>query len=368
MRILQQDNIGSHYRAAIYRLMDKELECDFCFGDKWDDIKKLDYSQLSHKVMEVHNKQLGHSFYYQVGVPALINASYDAYILLGETRCLSTWLFLFRSLFHPKKKVYFWTHGVLRKVGLGKRLLHKFFYSFGDGVFVYNERSTRLLAEEGIPERKLHTIYNSLDYDAQLPIRKSLTPSRLYQEHFGNENRNIVFIGRLTTVKRFDLLIDAVALLKQRGEQVNVTFVGDGVERQNMENRVDELGIREQLWFYGACYDERKNAELIYNADVCVSPGNIGLTAMHVLMFGCPAITNDDFDHQMPEFEAIREGKSGAFFHAGSSDSLAETLHQWFAEHTNDREAVRHACYSEIDNKWNPHNQIRIIKEVINIK
>lgn len=34
MKILQQDNIGSHYRAAIYQLMDKELDCDFCFGDE----------------------------------------------------------------------------------------------------------------------------------------------------------------------------------------------------------------------------------------------------------------------------------------------------------------------------------------------
>ncbi len=365
MKILLQDNIGSHYRAAIYGLLDKELGCDFCFGDKVDDIKKMDYSLLSHKVIEVHNKPVGRGFYYQVGVPALIKEDYDTYIFIGETRCLSTWLFLFKSVFYPKKRIYFWTHGVLGKAWLPKRLLHKFFYSFCDGVFVYNERSTYLLAEEGIPARKLHTIYNSLDYDTQFPIRRALNPSRLYQVHFNNENKNIVFIGRLTKVKRLDLLIDAVAQLKQRGEFVNVTFVGDGVARQNMERRVDELGIREQFWFYGASYDEWKNAEMIFNADVCVSPGNIGLTAMHVLMFGCPAITNDDFDHQMPEFEAIRDGKSGAFFSAGDSTSLADTLHIWFATHTDDREEVRQACYAEIDTKWNPHNQIRIFKEVL---
>lgn len=365
MKILQQDNIGSHYRAAIYRLMDSEIGCEFCFGDKVDDIKKMDYSQLSHKVIEVHNEYIGRGFYYQRGVPSLINADYDVYIFIGETRCLSTWLFLFKSLFYSKKKIYFWTHGVLGKAGLGKRLLHRFFYSFCDGVFVYNERSTKLLADEGIPAKKLHTIYNSLDYDTQLQIRQSLKPSRLYQEHFRNENKNVVFIGRLTTVKRFDLLIDAIAELKMRGELLNVTFVGDGVERQNMENRFDELGIREQVWFYGASYDEQKNAEMIFNADVCVSPGNIGLTAMHVLMFGCPAITNDDFDHQMPEFEAIQDGKSGAFFKAGDSKSLADTLQVWFTNHTDDREAIRQVCYAEIDNKWNPHNQIRIFKEVL---
>lgn len=365
MKLLQQDNIGSHYRAAIYQLMDKELGCDFCFGDKVDDIKKMDYSRLTHKVIEVENKKLPLGFYYQKGITKLLRKDYDNYIFLGEVRCLSTWAFLIKSVLYPKKRIYLWSHGVLGKAGALKRLSHRILYSFCDGAFIYNERSTRLLAEEGIPEKKLHTIYNSLDYDAQLPIRKSLKPSRLYQEHFGNENKNIVFIGRLTTVKRFDLLIDAVALLKQRGEYVNVTFVGDGVERQNMEKRVDELGIREQVWFYGACYDELKNAELIYNADVCVSPGNIGLTAMHVLMFGCPAITNDDFDHQMPEFEAIQEGKSGAFFKAGDRNSLAECISRWLSERSDDREKVRQDCYEAIDTKWNPHNQIRILKEVL---
>lgn len=34
-------------------------------------------------------------------------------------------------------------------------------------------------------------------------------------------------------------------------------------------------------------------------------------------------------------------------------------------EHANDREAVRRDCYHEIDTKWNPHNQMRIFKQVL---
>ena len=367
MRILQQDNIGAHYRSAIYQLMDRDLDCDFCFGDKVGDIKKMDYSTLTHKVIEVHNNYLPLGFNYQVGVTKLLKENYDSYIFIGETRCLSTWSILLRSFFQRNKKVYLWSHGELRKSGFARRLILKLFYGLSEGAFIYNERSTRLLAEEGIPAHKLHPIYNSLDYDTQLPIRESLQYTPIYKEHFKNDNKNIVFIGRLTKEKRFDLLIDAVALLKRRGEQVNVTWIGDGVERYNMERRVNDLGIRELVWFYGSCYDEQKNAEMIFNADVCVSPGNIGLTAMHVLMFGCPAITNDDFDHQMPEFEAIQCGRSGAFFKAGDSLSLADSISKWFMIHQDDREEVRKACYNEIDTKWNPHNQIRIIKKVLGI-
>ena len=291
---------------------------------------------------------------------------YDTFIMCTDTRCISAWLFLIvRKIFFPKKRVFAWGHGLLGKEGSLKTQLYKFQYKLLTGAFIYNERSRRIMIERGIPAQKLTTIFNSLDYDAQLPIRESLQTKPIYKEHFGNDNKNIVFIGRLTKVKRFDLLINAVALLKKRGEQVNVTFIGDGVERQNMETLVETKGIKEQVWFYGACYDEKTNAELIYNADLCVSPGNIGLTAMHVLMFGCPAITNDDFNHQMPEFEAIEDGETGAFFRAEESKSLANAISRWFAEHGKNREIVRQACYRVMDGKWNPHNQIEILKKVL---
>ena len=365
MKLLQHDNIGSHYRAPIYQLMDRELGCDFCFGDGWDDIKKMDYSTLKGKVMEIHNVRKPH-IYWQNGLVKLLRADYDTYIICAETRNISSWCFLLmRKLFYPKKRVYAWIHGMLGKEGAAKRLMYRFQQWLMTGSFIYNERSVRIMIEHGVPARKLHTIYNSLDYDAQFEVRRKLSPSGLYQEHFGNENKNIVFIGRLTKVKRFDLLLDAVAILKKRGEMVNVTFIGDGEERQRMQQRASELGILEQIWFYGACYDERKNAEMIYNADICVSPGNIGLTSIHALMFGCPAITNDDFNHQMPEFEAIKEGVSGAFFKSEDSESLADSISNWFSVHSDDREEVRAACFKEIDTKWNPHNQIRILKEVL---
>ena len=161
------------------------------------------------------------------------------------------------------------------------------------------------------------------------------------------------------------MLLNAVAKLKRRGEPVNLTFVGNGVERHNMEDRVIELGIKDQVWFYGACYDEKTNAELSLMQIYAYHRGNIGLTAIHVLMFGSPAITNDDFDHQMPEFEAIKDRESGAFFNAGNSTSLADAISYWFFSHRTDRETVRQACYKEIDTKWNPHNQINIFKRVL---
>ena len=369
MKILQQDNIGSHYRSAIYKLMDQELNCDFCFGDKLDDIKKMDYSVLSHKVKEVHNKQFRGGFYYQKGILQFLREDYDIYIFIGDTRCISTWLFcVLVRLFYPEKTVYFWSHGWYGKETYFERLIKKFFFKLPKGgCFLYGKHARDLMIKEGFSPNKLYVIHNSLDYDTQLSLRESLQIKPIYYEHFSNSYNNIVFIGRLTKVKRFDLLLEAIAILKLRGEIVNIIFIGDGVERQNMENMAINKGIISQVWFYGASYDEKTNAELIYNADLCVSPGNIGLTAIHVMMFGCPAITNDDFKHQMPEYEAILEGLTGSFFRANDCKSLADTISRWFVEHSDDREQVRRNCYKEIDNEWNPHMQVALIKQVLGL-
>ena len=264
MKLLQIQNTAPHYKGTIYRMMDKEIGCDWVIGDHDDDNKRMDLSTLTNDVKIFHRvffnicgKHIGR---YMVGMPGLIRANYDTYLIADDMRGIATWFFLIRkTLFHRTKRVFCWGHGELGKEGRFKQLFYRWFYRMCDGAFIYNERSCNLMAERGIPKEKLHTIYNSLDYDTQLLLRQSLKPMPLYWEHFGNDYKTIVFIGRLTKVKRLDLLLDAVAKLKRRGEPVNLTFVGNGIERHNMEDRVIELGIKDQVWFYGACYDEKTN-------------------------------------------------------------------------------------------------------------
>ena len=153
-----------------------------------------------------------------------------------------------------------------------------------------------------------------------------------------------------------------MAILKERGQHYNMTFIGGGDIQQELEQLSVELGVKENVWFYGPCYDEKVLGDMIFNADLCVSPGNIGLSAMHSMVFGTPAITHDDFTHQMPEFEAIREGETGTFFKNGSVDSLADGIERWFKTHQDDRETVRTLCMKEIDDNWTPQYQLNILR------
>ena len=357
------------YREPIYQLMDKKLDIDWYFcGDAERNLKMFDYKLLNHCNLTMEEKKILGPIVYYKGITDLNLQQYDAIICAGVIRCLSEWWLLQKWGKNMKRpQVFLWTHGWYGKETKIQRILLKFFYRKVDGFFLYGDYAKKLMLKENFDSRKLHVIKNSLDYDKQLVLRRQILPSNVYKDYFKNDNPVIVFIGRLTQVKQLNMLVDAVAKLKEKGEYYNISFVGDGVERESLQQQVNMLGIAEKVWFYGACYDEKTNAELIYNADLCVAPGNIGLTAMHVLMFGCPAISHNDFKWQMPEFEAIKPGQTGDFFEKGDVDSLAYTINRWFAEKKDKREEVRKACYQEIDENWNPHYQINILKQVLEL-
>lgn len=357
-------NSGSlHYRKNIWMLMDQELNCDFYFGDnRRDNIKPIDTNLLKNFKGYFHNVFFG-GFFWQKGALRLLNNGYTDIILQGDVYSLTVWaLLLFGKL--KKKSVYLWTHGAYGDENWIKRKIFIRMYTLAKGTFLYGDYARQILVRWGVPEGKLHLIFNSLDYDQQLPLRDNMIQSPLYQNHFGNNHSNLVFIGRLTKVKKLHQVLEAIALLKRQGKDYNITFVGDGEEKQRLELMADELDIKNNVWLYGACYDERRIAELLFNADLCVSPGNVGLTAMHAMTFGCPVLSHNNFAAQMPEFEAIEEGATGAFFKENDIKSLAEAIDNWQSNQKN-REEIRKECYRVIDEKYNPHVQVDTLRTVI---
>lgn len=361
-------NTAPRYREAVFRAIDKEYDCDWYFGYTKNDIKEMDTKLLKNVF---YYKTLGNpcKFYWKKGILRLLfRKKYQNFFMLAEVRSITEYLFFgLASLFFPKKHIYIWTHGWY---GKEKGLIAKlkiWQIKKVTGVFVYGDRAKKLLIKQGIPEDKLFVIHNSLDYDTQKSLRNSVHTSSIYRNHFHNNRPIIVFIGRLTKVKKLDMLIDALANLRDKGEKYNLVLIGDGIDAENLKIRTAEKSLQEQVWFYGACYDENTNAELIYNADLCVSPGNVGLTAMHSMMFGCPVITHNCFDWQMPEFESIKAGITGDFFKMDDVSDLVETISRWFEKKSDKREEVRNACFLEIDTNWNLYYQLDIIKNNIKL-
>ena len=357
-------NIGPHYDFPLYQAMGETFGCDFYLGDRLPyAIKTLNQSQLTGFKKNLHNVFL-QSFYWQRGALRLLFKPYQYYILNGEPFCLSTWIFLLLSKF-TGKQVLGWTHGWYGREGFIKSIIKRTFYRLFDKLLIYNEYSMHLLEQQGIASERIFCFANSLDSDRIKAVREQLTTSDIYQEHFGNNNPVLIYCGRIQKRKKLDMLVDCVERLKTAGTSVNLMMVGADDEDTGIAQLVEEKGLTKNVWFYGPCYEESQLGAFFYNADICISPGNVGLTAIHALSYGCPVITHGDFPYQMPEFEAIRPDKTGAFFKRDDTDDLTRVVASWLQEKKDCREQIRLQAYQEIDSKWNIHYQIEILKKVL---
>ena len=358
-------NIGPHYRYPIFRTIDEEFSCDFYLGDRTNTvIKTFNYRLLKGFKKTVHNVFI-HNVYWQRSTVNLIFKPYKFYILDGEPYCISSWLILILAKFSGKITIS-WTHGWYGREGKLKRIIKKIFYSLFTELMVYNEYSIHLMEKVGFPANRLHCIANSLDSDKDKAIRSKLRNTSIFSEHFKNNFPTLIYCGRIQKSKKLYLILDSLRLLKEKGHYLNVVFVGKDIENTERANYAEPVGVQPQTWMVGPCYDDNKLGELFYNAAVCVSPGNVGLTAIHALSFGCPVITHNNFPYQMPDFEAIRPGITGDFFKEDDVSDLSRVILDWCSKTELERAKIRQAAYQEIDSKWNIHYQINIIKEIVN--
>jgi glycosyltransferase involved in cell wall biosynthesis len=372
---------AAHYRLGIFQELMQTKDIDYTLiSDKGsrNNIKTIDpkYSQLTIKEggvrwLFVKNRTfIKNKFLYQKGLLSIFrNNDFDGAIFLGNIYYISTWIcVLYLKL--KRKKVYFWTHGVTSNEKGLKWKLRKLFYSLGDKVLLYGEHAKKVMVQNGFNEKKLTAIYNSLDYDAQVQNRALISHeliSKTRKELFTNPGFPILFfVGRLTNYKKLDMIIEAVKNLHEDGNQVNVLFIGDGEAKETLKNLTLKYNLENFVNIFGAVYDENELCRLVSAADLCVSPGEVGLTAITALGYGTPVLTHDNFNYQMPEYEAIIPKFNGDLFKRDSIGDLIHKIEDWFSTTKNlSREEIRQNCYQVIDEKYNPKHQAKLINNCI---
>ena len=216
------------------------------------------------------------------------------------------------------------------------------------------------MIKNGFKESEVSIVYNSINYYEQLSLFKDLLKTE-DQKIFQNKAPTLLFIGRLTKVKKIDQLIRAAIILNKKSKY-NLLIIGDGEMKNELKTQAKGLILSKNCIFYGECYDEKELSRLIYNADLTVSPGNIGLTAIHSLSFGTPVCSHSNYDNQMPEVESIINGVNGFLFLENDVESMATGISKWFDKpRPIDKTIIRDV----IDKKYNPKYQEKVILKAI---
>lgn len=360
-------NYNPLYRLPIYKTIDGSFDCDFYFGDgESATIKQFDPKLLNGFKGILHYKRIKHTWFsFFCGITKIFKSEYKQYVITGDVFNLSLWLLLIYCKF-TGKKVYNWTHGVYSPLNnIITRNTHRLFNRLFSGAFMYNSYACQYMKDLGFKESQLYVIHNSLDTDLQTAEYERHPVSNIYSDHFDNSYPVVLYIGRIQKRKKLDLLVEAVASLNENNRFVNLVIVGDYSQDTEIQQMVKDKGLSSNVWFYGASYEEHTNAELIYNAHVCVCPEKVGLTAIHSLSYGTPVISNDSFNTQMPEFESIVDGVTGSFYKTGNIYDLATKILKWCLISDEGREETRLAARREITNEWSVPYQINVLEHVL---
>lgn len=327
-------------------------------------------SVTTDDAFEIRQAPIRHKFglTFQSGLArAVLGSEFDVLVFLGNPYFASTWIYALAARLRGKK-VWFWTHGWLARESGVKGLVRNLFYRLADGLLLYGEHARKIGLDIGFAASRLQVVYNSLDYDAEAAVRRRLEeagPSASSQRlpmALQGRSTYIACIARLTAKCRFDLAIDAIALINAtRPGPLSLVLIGDGPERENLARLGRERAV--DVVFLGEMYDEELIGTVLFNARVVVSPGKVGLTAMHSLAYGTPVITHGCFEEQMPEFEAVRPGVTGDFFRQDDAVDLARVIGIWL-----DRPrtaAERLACVNIIESCYTPRRQVELIEAAL---
>ena len=119
----------------------------------------------------------------------------------------------------------------------------------------------------------------------------------------------VVAVGRLVPVKRFDLLIDALAVIKPSLPGLHAVIVGEGYERETLERQIEELRASDWISLPGHIEDDEL-LDLYRRAWVLASASaheGWGMTITEAAACGTPSVATRIAGHE----DAIVDGKTG---------------------------------------------------------
>lgn len=191
----------------------------------------------------------------------------------------------------------------------------------------------------GIPgarRSKIVRIYNGVDPVPPVPA-ESCPAKRGF---------TLLFVGRLAAIKDLSTLIRAAAIAVQRVPDLHLWVVGDGAERSRLESLVAELGIGENVTFWGERMDV---AGFFRAADLyCMSSVSEGLpmSLLQAMSVGVPAVVTDVGGMA----EVVKNSDAGLATPVGDPEAMADAILQLASDPDRRSTLAEHARNAYLQN------------------
>jgi glycosyltransferase involved in cell wall biosynthesis len=201
---------------------------------------------------------------------------------------------------------------VAGSVWLAERMIPRLY----DGAMFHaiSESTRDDLVQRGIRASDVSVIFPGVDTDWFVPDN---TTQR-------TEIPTFLYVGRLKRYKGIDILLEAMASLRDSGVVAEMQIVGRGDDAERLHGLSDRLGLGDAVQFLGFV-DEEKKRRLLRQVWAVVFPSakeGWGIVNVEAAACGTPAIASDSPGLR----ESVRDGETGILVPHGDVPALAEAL------------------------------------------
>lgn len=188
---------------------------------------------------------------------------------------------------------------------------HKSFF-FRKVIRFILDRADRVVAQSGNTRENAIKYYHPLRPIDIVPLAfhapKPFAKTTREKLGFGKKDFVITAIGRVVRRKAYDVLIKAVAETKD--QSIRLVIVGDGPEKENLQNLADYLGLSKRVTFTGFASDEQKH-QYLSNSDLFAMTSlheGFGIVFMEAMYFNLPIVATNcggQTDFLIPERNSL---------------------------------------------------------------
>lgn len=216
---------------------------------------------------------------------------------------------LYATLCRPKgSKLIVTHHGNTGHTRLVKiyEYIEKLGMKKADQVIAVSNQMKKDLISQGLRDTKVHTVENMLSFE----VTKREIPC--------NEKLELVFIARLSIEKGCDLLLRAIADSKL---DIKLTVIGDGTQRQNLEQLSNDLSLTDKVDFVGFQKDVRP---FLAKSDALIMPSlreGLPMTLIEACCMGLPVLGSN-----VGGIPDLVSKDNGILMQAGSIKSIQNSI------------------------------------------
>ena len=173
-----------------------------------------------------------------------------------------------------------------------------------------------------------------------------------------------VYVSNVDLYKHQWNVARSIHHLRDKGYNITCTFIGGGSGKaqsifdKTLQSIPSSDAFLEQMNFI----PHKELPALLRKFDIFIfasSCENMPITLIEGMSTGLPIASSNR--GPMPEFEVIIPGVTGLFFEKDNIIDLTNKIYEWLTLAT-ERSQIRQDCYKIVDEKYNPHYQVRVLK------